>query len=180
VMGAHGRGLLEHCGVESRVSYHMGTLSKALGTTGAYVVGSTGFVQYLVNTARSFIYTTALPPASAAASRAALDVLHAEPDRRHRLWENRHYFAAGLKAVGFRMTESCTPIMPILTGNPEMALALANRLFLQGVYAPAIRPPTVPRETSRVRTTVTSEHTRDQLDAVLDAFRTVGRELRLI
>lgn len=180
VMGLHGRGTLEHFGVESRIPFHMGTLGKALGTSGAYVAGPQSLIRYLVNTARSFIYTTAPPPGTAAASVAALELLQAEPERRARLWDNRNHFQTGLKALGFRLADSQSPIIPVLIGEPRQALTLAERLLELGVYAPAIRPPTVPKETSRIRTTVTSEHTREQLDAVLAAFRNAGQELGLI
>jgi len=180
VMGLHGRGTLEHFGVESRIPFHMGTLGKALGTSGAYVAGPHSLIRYLVNTARSFIYTTAPPPGTAAASMAALEVLQAEPERRARLWNNRNHFHAGLKALGFRLADSQSPIIPVLIGEPQQTLTLAERLLERGVYAPAIRPPTVPAGTSRIRTTVTSEHTREQLDAVLAAFREAGQELGLI
>ncbi|MGH7235149.1 MAG: 8-amino-7-oxononanoate synthase [Nitrospiraceae bacterium] len=180
VMGLHGRGTLEHFGLESRIPFHMGTLGKALGTSGAYVAGPHSLIRYLVNTARSFIYTTAPPPGTAAASLAALERLQAEPDRRARLWDNRNHFHAGLKALRFRLADSQSPIIPVLIGAPQQALTLAERLLERGVYAPAIRPPTVPAGTSRIRTTVTSEHTREQLDAVVAAFREAGQELGLI
>ncbi len=180
VMGLHGRGSLEHFGVESRLPFHMGTLSKALGTSGAYVVGPESVIRYLVNRSRPFIYTTASPPATAAASLAAIAVLQAEPARRSRLWENRQYFYAGLQELGFLMTDSVSPIIPIVIGRPEKATAMANRLLELGVYAPAIRPPTVPKDTSRIRATVTSEHSRDQLSAALAAFGQAGQELGIL
>jgi glycine C-acetyltransferase/8-amino-7-oxononanoate synthase len=180
VMGASGRGILEHFGVESRLPYHMGTLGKALGTSGAYVVGPARLIDYFVNTVRSFVYTTAPPPADAAAARAALDILHAEPDRRARLWDNRKHVHAGLTALGFKTTATQSPIMPVLIGDADKAMQMAERLLELGVYAPAIRPPTVPKDSSRIRVTVTSEHSRAQLDAALAAFRTAGQDLRLI
>lgn len=180
VMGTHGRGTLEHFGVEERLSFHMGTFGKALGTSGAYVVGSCTLVDYLVNVARAFIYTTAPPPATAAASLAALSVLQAEPDRRTRLWTNRQYFHAGLTALGFRTTNTISPIIPVLIGDPVKAVEMARLLLEHDILAPAIRPPTVPKGSSRIRTTVSSEHTREQLDHVLAAFKTVGQKLRLI
>lgn len=180
IMGREGRGTLEHFHVESRLPFHMGTLSKALGTSGAYVAGPASLIRFLVNTARSFIYTTAPPPATAAASLAALHLCQAEPERRARLWDNRNYFFDGLKILGFRTTDSLSPIVPVLIGDAQKTLTMADRLLQLGVYAPAIRPPTVPRETSRIRTTVTSEHTREQLDIVLAAFRRAGRESGLI
>ncbi len=180
VMGLHGRGSLEHFGVESRLPFHMGTLSKALGTSGGYVVGPESVIRYLVNRSRPFIYTTAPPPATAASSLAAIEVLQAEPARRSRLWENRQYFYAGLQELGFLMTDSVSPIIPIVIGRPEKATAMANRLLELGVYAPAIRPPTVPKDTSRIRATVTSEHSRDQLSAALAAFGQAGQELGIL
>jgi glycine C-acetyltransferase/8-amino-7-oxononanoate synthase len=180
VMGMQGRGTLEHFGIEARLPYHMGTLGKALGTAGAYVVGPKSFVTYTLNTARSFIFTTAPPPAIAAATVAALELLRAEPERRARLRENREYFHAGLKALGFRLPDTVTPIIPILIGDVDTTLAMADRLLARGIYAPAIRPPTVPKDTSRIRTTVTAEHTREHLDQALAAFRAAGQDLRLI
>jgi len=180
VMGAQGRGTLEHYGVESRLPFHMGTLGKALGTSGAYVTGPAGLIQYLLNTARTFLFATAPPPATAAATVAALRVLQAEPDRRTRLWNNRNYLYAGLKDLGFRLTGSASPILPIVIGNAQKTVAMAGRLLELGVYAPAIRPPTVPKETSRIRVTVTSEHSRAQLDRALAAFGQAGRELKVI
>ena len=180
VMGREGRGTLEHFGVESRLPFHMGTLSKALGTYGAYVAGPAALIRYLVNRARSFIYTTALPPAAAAAALAAIEVVRSDPARRARLWANQQRFLAGLRSLGFRLPDTQSPIIPVLIGDPEKAMTLAERLLQLGVYAPAIRPPTVPRETSRIRTTVTSEHTGDQLDQALASFRQAGQELALI
>ncbi len=180
VMGAQGRGTLEHFGMESRVPFHMGTLGKALGTSGAYVAGSAAVIQYLVNTARTFLFATAPPPATAEATVAALQVLRQEPDRRARLWENRNYLHTGLTQLGFRLTASASPILPIIIGDAQKTVAMADRLLELGVYAPAIRPPTVPKETGRIRVTVTSEHTRAQLDRVLTAFRQAGEALRLI
>lgn len=180
VMGPQGRGTLEHFGLESRLPFHMGTLGKAFGTSGAYVAGPASLIRYLSSTARSFLFTTSPPPATAAASLAALDILRSEPDRRTRLWENRDHFYRGLKTLGFRTTDTVSPIIPVLIGDPEKALDMACLLLKYGVYAPAIRPPTVPKATSRIRTTVTSEHTREQLHAVLAAFQKAGQELKLI
>jgi glycine C-acetyltransferase/8-amino-7-oxononanoate synthase len=180
VLGAQGRGTLEHFGVEERQPFHMGTLSKALGTSGAYVAGPESLIRYLVSTARSFIYTTAPPPATASAALAALQIIQTEPERRARLWANRDRFYSGLQAMGYRLAESHSPIIPVLIGEPEKALALADRLLELGVYAPAIRPPTVPKGTSRIRTTVSSEHTTEHLNIVLAAFGQTGREFGLI
>jgi len=180
VMGRHGRGTLEHFGIGGRIPFHMGTLGKAFGCSGAYVVGSATFIEYLLNTTRSFIYSTAPPASVAAAARAALGVTRSEPQRLARLWQNRAHFMEGLAKLGYRTSASVSPIIPVHVGDARMAMRLSARLFDLGVFAPAIRPPTVPRHTSRIRTTVTSEHTTEQLDAALDAFAEAGRQLALL
>lgn len=180
ILGRTGRGSLEHCDVESRIRYHMGTLSKALGSVGAYLAGSAEFIAYLVNTCRAFTYTTAPTPASAAAATAALRVMGQEPERRARLWRNREQLAQGLTRLGYQFTASESPILPILIGDPDRALNLAQNLLNQGVYAPAIRPPTVPPATSRIRLTITADHTSEHIDEALSALERAGRSLNLI
>jgi glycine C-acetyltransferase/8-amino-7-oxononanoate synthase len=173
VMGAQGRGSLEACSVETDVPFHMGTLGKALGTSGAYVVGSESFVRLLLNTARTFLFTTAPPAAIAAATIAALDVLLREPHRRARLWNNRDILFQGLTQMGLTLTASNSPILPIVIGDETRTLETAQALLERGIYAPAIRPPTVPQGSSRIRLTVTAEHSRSHLDQVLYAFQDI-------
>jgi glycine C-acetyltransferase/8-amino-7-oxononanoate synthase len=180
ILGPTGRGTLEHCGVESRVPYHMGTLSKAIGSAGGYLAGSAAFIAYLVNTCRAFTYTTAPPPATVAAATAAIQVIEQEPDRRARLWQNRERLAQGLTRLGFRLAASESPILPIIVGDPDRAMNLAQALIDQGVYAPAIRPPTVPPATSRIRLTITADHTDEQIDQALAGLERAGRTLNLI
>lgn len=180
VMGVTGRGTIEQLGLEGRIPFHMGTLGKALGGYGAYVVGSHDFVQYLLNMARSFIFTTALPPAVAAAASAAITVVEQEPERRIRLWENRQYLFNGLQKQGFHLTPTTSPILPVLVGDAAKATAFADRLLAHGVYATAIRPPTVPDGTSRIRFTVTAAHTKDHLNEALQAVTLAGRDIGLL
>ena len=180
VMGQSGRGTLEHFGVEDRIPFHMGTLGKALGSSGAYIAGPTDMIQYLINTSRPFMFTTAPPPASAAAACAALTVLQQDPSRRARLWRNRAHLFAGLTRLGFHLTESASPILPILIGQAEKALAFAEQLLAQGVYAPAIRPPTVPDGSSRIRVTITAEHSPEQIEEALSAFARAGQSTQLL
>ncbi len=180
ILGPTGRGTLEHCEVESRVPYHMGTLSKAIGSAGGYLAGSAAFIAYLVNTCRAFTYTTAPPPATVAAATAAIQVIEQEPDRRARLWQNRERLAQGLTRLGFRLAASESPILPIIVGDPDRAMNLAQALIDQGVYAPAIRPPTVPPATSRIRLTITADHTDEQIDQALAGLERAGRTLNLI
>jgi 8-amino-7-oxononanoate synthase len=175
VMGPHGRGTIEHFGLEDQIPLHMGTLGKALGSSGAYIAGPDQSIKYLMHTCRSFIFATAPPPGSAAAVVAALHILQREPERRTRLWENRHRLLTGLIRAGFTVAPSVSPIMPILIGQADTALRFSEQLLVNGLFAPAIRPPTVPEQTSRIRVTVTSEHTTAQLDQALAAFEQAGQ-----
>ncbi len=170
VMGPEGRGTVEHFGLKSAALIQMGTLSKALGAFGGFVTGSRDLITYLVNRARSFIYTTALPPAMAAAASAALEIIICEPERRARLWFLRERLDQGLKTMGCGTLGSESPIMPILVGDVAAALRLSDHLLAQGIYAPAIRPPTVPSSSSRIRITVTAGHTPAHIDHLLEAL----------
>jgi glycine C-acetyltransferase/8-amino-7-oxononanoate synthase len=180
IMGTAGRGTIEHFGMHHEIPFHMGTLGKALGSSGAYVVGPRDMIESLINTSRPFLFTTAPPPSTMAAAAAALEVVQREPERRARLWANRHRLFDGLKQLGFRMTPTVSPILPILVGDAAKALVFAEQLLAHGIYAPAIRPPTVPDETSRIRVTVTSEHTPDQIDEAIYAFDLTGRVTGLL
>ncbi len=180
VMGEHGRGTVEHCGVNPGDVLQMGTLSKAIGASGGYAAGTASLKDYLINTSKAFIYTTAAPPAIAAAATAALRVIHAEPERRARLWDNRRSLHAALKDTGFQLTDTQSPILPVIVKSPEAALKLSRALYDAGVYVPAIRPPTVPGHSSRLRLTVSSEHTKEQLEQVVKALREAGETLGLL
>ncbi len=180
VMGPQGRGTAEHFGLDAEIPFQMGTLGKALGGSGAYIAGPSTLIQYLMNMSRSFIFTTAPPPSSAAAVTASLRIIQREPERRARLWTNRERLFTGLIQMGFSLSPSVSPIMPILVGNAKTALLLAEHLFAEGVYAPAIRPPTVPDATSRIRVTITSEHSFEHIDSALSAFQRAGQSARLI
>ena len=173
VMGATGRGTVEHFGLEGQPLVQMGTLSKALGGLGGFVAGSRDLIEYLVNRARAFIYTTALPPAQAAAAIAALDVIEDEPERRERLWVLRRRLHDGARQAGFDTLDSRSPIIPLLIGDAEDALRLSETLLSHGIYAPAIRPPTVPAGTSRIRLSVTAGHTPAQIDHLLEVLQKI-------
>ncbi len=180
VMGEHGRGTVEHYGLNPRDLLQMGTLSKAIGTSGGYAAGTAVFKDYLINTSKAFIYTTASPPALAAAATEAIQIIRDEPERRARLWENRRYLHSSLADMGFHLTNTQSPILPILVKSPETALKLSHALYDAGVYIPAIRPPTVPKHGSRLRLTVSSEHTREQLEKVVRVLREAGQALRVV
>ena len=176
VLGKTGRGTVEHFSLSGRVPVQMGTLGKAYGSFGAYAAGGRDLINMLINIARSFIYSTALPPAICAASLAAIDIVEHDTERRDRLWKNRNRFVDGLKSIGISTGDSETPIIPIIIGDSGRALKVAEKLFEYGIYAPAIRPPTVPANAARIRTTVTAAHTEDDIDRALDVFERLQRE----
>jgi glycine C-acetyltransferase len=180
VLGRNGRGSVDHFDLHGRVQVQVGTLSKAIGVLGGYVAGSQSLRTILEHKARPFLFSTSHPPAVAAACIAAIDVLETEPELIERLWENARFFKAGLERLGFDTGHSETPITPVIVGKGALAMKLSDRLFEEGVFAQGIGFPTVPEDKSRVRTIVTAEHSREELQACLDAFERVGRELAII
>jgi glycine C-acetyltransferase len=180
VLGRNGRGTIDHFGLHGRVHVQVGTLSKAIGVLGGYVAGPAALRTILEHRARPFLFSTSHPPAVAAACLAAIDVLESEPERIERLWENARFFKAGLERLGFDTGASQTPITPVIVGAGALAMKLSDRLFEEGVFAQGIGFPTVPDDRSRVRTIVTAEHTREELETCLAAFEAVGRELAII
>lgn len=173
VLGKNGRGTLEHFGIENPNIIQMGTLGKALGCFGAYVAGSKKLVDYLINKARSFIYTTSLPPSVCAAGIAALDIIESEPQLRVDLWNRVVYFRTELKQAGFDTLNSETQIIPILIGEAEKAARISRDLLDKGIFLQAIRPPTVPEGTSRLRVTLMANHSYDDLEYALDCIKEV-------
>jgi glycine C-acetyltransferase len=176
VYGPNGAGVAAQCGVAERIAIQMGTLGKALGGFGAYVACAKALRELLVNRCRSFIFTTALPPPVLAAASAAVDVLYAEPQRRLALWHNVRALREGLRAVGFTIGASESPIMPILLGDAERCMAFSQRLLEKGVYVQGIRPPTVPEGTSRLRVTAMATHTHEHIHRALKAFEEASGE----
>jgi len=177
VLGDKGRGSASLFGVEDRITLRMGTLSKALGSFGAFAAGDREIINLLINRARSLIYSTALPPPVLAASRAALELVRTDQgDRlRKRLFSNIRRLARGLKGIGFEGITGETPILPLILGPVNKALAAAQALYEGGVFAPAIRPPTVPKGKSRLRFSVMAQDTAEDLDT---AVLVLGRFLR--
>ncbi len=173
VLGPTGAGLAEALGVADRVDVHMGTLGKALGSFGAYVAGERRLVDLLVSRARTFVFTTALPPAACGAALAALDVVAREPERRTRLLALAARMKAGLARLGFDVSRVVAPIFPGVLGTEERALAASRAMRARGFFVRAIRPPTVPRGTSRLRVSLTAAHAPEQVDAFLGALEEV-------
>jgi glycine C-acetyltransferase len=180
VLGRNGRGTIDHFGLHGRVHVQVGTLSKAVGVLGGYVCGSRDLIEFLYHRARPFLFSTSHPPAVAAACLAAFDVLEQEPERIDRLWENTRYFKQGLTSAGFNTGISETPITPVIVGEAAQAHQLSQELFQEGVLATGIGFPTVPKGKARVRTIVTSEHTKAELDRALEVFRKVGKRMALV
>jgi len=180
VLGRNGRGTVDHFDLHGRVDIQVGTLSKAIGVLGGYVAGTTALRDYLTQRARPFLFSTSHPPAVAAACLAAIDVLEQEPELIERLWQNTRFFKAGLQGMGFDTGISETPITPVMVGQAEIAQRMSRQLLDRGVFATSVVFPTVPLDKARLRTIVTSEHSRDELQECLDAFGHVGRELGVI
>jgi 8-amino-7-oxononanoate synthase len=176
VLGESGAGSLEHFGLGSaQVPILMGTLGKALGGFGAFVAGSDDLIETLIQQARSYIYTTAQPPALAEAVRASLRLVRDEPWRRERLGQLVARFRAGTAELGLPLMSSTTPIQPLLAGSAERALAWSRQLEEQGILVTAIRPPTVPEGSARLRITLSAAHSDDQLERLLAALAELPR-----
>ena len=172
VLGPTGAGLAEAVGLESDTGASVGTLSKALGGIGGFVAASRAVCDLIVNRGRSFIYTTALPAAACEAARAALKIVREEPERRRRVLALAERLRKALADKGFDTGGSETQIVPVLVGAPERALALAAALLERGIFCPAIRPPTVPPGTSRLRVSLTAEHTEEDVERLVQKLGT--------
>lgn len=180
VIGPGGRGTAAYYGLEHAVDVQMGTLSKALGAEGAYVAGSQLLIDYLINRARSFIFSTALSPAVIASALAALTVLMDNPELVQLLHDKTKYFKDRLLAAGFSLGLSVTPIIPLIVGDACQTMRFSEKLLAEGLVVSAIRPPTVPPGTSRLRLTVTAAHTWTDLDYAAALISRVGRELGIV
>jgi 8-amino-7-oxononanoate synthase len=181
-LGPGGRGAVAAAGVGDRVDVIVGTLGKALGSYGAYVCADAEIRELLVNTARPFIFSTALPPPAVAAAYAALGQLEARPERLRRLRENAHAVRSALAAAGFAVDETGTQIVPLVVGDAADASAICEAALRRGVFAQAIRPPTVPEGSSRLRLTVMATHREGELRraaaTIGEAWRKIGDPAR--
>ena len=176
IFGADGGGLVQELELGTHIAVQIGTLSKAIGALGGYVAGSQTLIDTLINEARTFIYTTALPPAVAASATAAIQVIIQEPERRKQLWNHTTFLRNALGGAGYHINPGNSPIIPVMVGDAAITLALSNALFEHGVLVSAIRPPTVPAGTARLRVTPMATHTQTDLEEAVDAFRAVGRD----
>lgn len=180
VLGKNGRGISSHFNVEGQVDVEMGTFSKAFGCVGGYVAGSKDLCTYLQNKVRSYLLSGSHPPAVVGACIAALQLVERQPSLVRKLWDNTRYFKKGLKSLGFDTGNSETPITPVMTGDSKKARTLADELFKQNSFVLPIVYPMVAKDKARVRTIVTSAHTKKDLDTALSAFDKAGRAQGLI
>ena len=180
VLGKNGGGAAELFGIKDGIDISTGTFSKALASEGGFVAGSAALIDYLVNTARSFIFSTAMPPAGAAVSLAALDIVRTEPQRRSTLMEHAAWLRDSLGRAGFDVANHPTQIVSLILGEPRTATTFSDRLMERGIFVAAIRPPTVPAGTSRLRISLMATHTRDDLEFAVSEITAVGRELGVI
>lgn len=182
VLGEHGRGSVELCGVSSEVDVQMGTLGKGVGSFGAYVAGSAELIDYLRNSARSFIFSTSLPPAVLAASLAAIELVSSPKGvaLRERLATNAGVFSRALAAAGFDTFGSTTQIVPVMVGEAQKTMEFSTRLLDKGLFVQGIRPPTVPAGSCRLRCTVMATHEEGDLRMAADIISSIGRDMGVI
>lgn len=171
IFGERGSGLCEHFGVEKRVSIRIGTLSKALGSIGGFAVGSQNLIDWLANRARPYVFSTALPEATAAAAIRALQIVHEEPQRRFTLLAHAHELRQQLKSDGWDVGQSQSQIIPVIIGEPSATMRLMQQLLEKGFFVPGIRPPSVPDGESLLRISLRHDHTRQHTAPLVNALR---------
>ncbi|MDD5170267.1 MAG: 8-amino-7-oxononanoate synthase [Syntrophales bacterium] len=181
VLGASGGGTSDYFGLkDGSVDIQMGTLSKALASEGGFVAGKQCLIDYLINRARSFIFSTALAPATIAVSLEALAIISSEPESRITLNANAGWVRSELRAAGFDIIDSPTPIISLILGDPALTVRFSKKLLEEGLYVSAIRPPTVPHGTSRLRISIMATHKRDDLASAVKIIKETGRELGIL
>lgn len=180
VLGDRGGGTADHFHVEGKVDIIMGTFSKALGGVGGFISGSSDLIRFLKINTREYIFSSALPPATAAGLIAAIKEIKSHPEIRKKLWKNVERLKGGLKALGFNTLGSETQIIPVFIGKEEKAIAASRQLFENGIFVPCVRWPAVPEGQARLRCTAMATHTDGQIDQALEAFKKVGRSVGVI
>jgi 8-amino-7-oxononanoate synthase len=180
VLGPNGNGTAAHFGVTDQVDLIMGTFSKSFGAIGGFIAGDTEVVDYIKHKSKSMIFTASLPPSVVASTRAALEIIKSEPQRRERLWEIGNYMRKEYQRMGFDTGSSETPVIPIVIGDNMKTFLFWKTLFEEGVYTNAVIYPAVPSNSARLRTSYIATHTQEQLDFVLDKFQKIGKKLGVI
>lgn len=181
VLGENGRGIVSHFKLSrDKVHVEMGTFSKAFGVIGGHITGSRDLYNFAYNKARTWLLSAAMTPVSAAAAKAAIEVVQEEKWRVKKLWENTEYFKKAMQDLGFNTGKTQTPIIPVIVGEAITARKLADRLFEEGVFGLPIFYPMVPRGTARIRVQMNAEFTKEDLDFAIEKFEKVGKELGII
>lgn len=180
VLGPHGEGTAAHFGLGAEVDLIMGTFSKSFGAVGGFVAGEYAVIDYIKHFARSMIFTASLPPSVVASTRAALQIIKSEPERRQRLIEIGDYMRREFQRMGFNTSTSETPIIPIVIGDDMKTFTFWKALFDAGIYTNAVISPAVPSNSARLRTSYIATHKREQLDYVLEKFYQIGKQLAII
>lgn len=180
VLGENGSGTVSHFNLNEEIDIQMGTLSKSIASVGGYVSGKKYIIDYLKNTSRSFIFSTSLPPSDIAVSLKSIDLIEKDVERRQKVMELSNWFKIKLKEAGFTITNTVTPIIPVIIGDAKKTVEFSESLLEEGIYAPAIRPPTVPKKTSRLRISLMATHTHDDLEYVIQKMIVHGKRLGII
>ena len=180
VLGDKGAGVVSHFGLHDEIDIQMGTLSKSIPSVGGYVAGKKGFIDYFKNISRSFIFSTALPPSSIAVSLKAMNLIEEEQDRRNHLHELSNWFRTQLIEAGFQITNTITPIIPVMIGDAATTVQLRDSLLEDGIFIPAIRPPTVPKGTSRLRISLMATHSYEDVNYALERLIFHSKSLGII
>jgi 8-amino-7-oxononanoate synthase len=180
VLGPTGRGTAEHFGLEDEVDLVMGTFSKSMASVGGFIAGDEVIIDFIKHSARTLIFSAAPPPASVAAALATIEIMEREPERRTRLWENARFFSEGLKSLGLDTAGSQTPVVPVVVGSDDAALAMVQRLDEEGVFVNCVLSPATRPGRALIRTSLMATHTREQLTRALEAIEKVARELQLL
>lgn len=179
VMG-NGAGTVKHFGLQDKIDFQIGTLSKAIGVVGGYVAGSQQLIDWLKAQSRPFLFSTSLAPGDTKAVTAAVKKLMASTELHDKLWDNAKYLKEGLQKLGFDTGESETPITPVIIGDEKDTQEFSKRLKDEGIYVKSIVFPTVPRGTGRVRNMPTAAHTKEMLDKALAAYEKIGKDIGII
>jgi len=184
---AHGEGVLgdghgigRHFGLEKEIHFQIGTFSKAFGSFGGMLAGSSDLIKFAYNKARTWLLSAAFPPHVAAANIAALEIVEKEPERVRKLWENTKYFKKEIESMGYDTGLSETPIIPVIIGDSKKTKEFAERLYQEGIFALAIVYPMVARDKARIRNQMNAGMTREDLDFALNAYEKIGKELKVI
>jgi 8-amino-7-oxononanoate synthase len=180
ILGENGSGTASYFNLDGKIDIMMGTLSKSVASEGGYAAGRRDLINYLKNSARSFIYSTSISPSAIAVSIKALEIIENDTERKSKLLNMSSWLQTKLTTIGFNILNTRTPIIPIIVGSEDRTVEFSKRLLYEGIYIPAIRPPSVPKGTSRLRISLMATHTKEDLNEVLKKLESIGKDLDVI